>query len=197
MLKLFEDFVIKEINKELQQEQDSNIIHLIGQPESRDRLFKIILKLYKERIYWLVRRMLIVHEDTDDVVQNTFIKVWEKLSQYRGDAHIYTWIYRIAVNEALLFLSKKKRFNTTSSDYNEQLLLHIESDVYFDGDEFQLKLQKALLLLPDKQRLVFNLKYFDEMKYKDMAVVLDKSEGALKANYHHAVKKIEDFIKTH
>jgi RNA polymerase sigma-70 factor (ECF subfamily) len=181
----------------LQQDQYSDIIHLSDRPESREKLFRIIIKSYKERIYWLVRRMLIVHEDTDDVVQNTFIKVWENLSKYRGDAHIYTWIYRIAVNESLLFLKKKKKFNTTSSDHNEHLLQHLESDVYFEGDEFQLKLQKALLLLPDKQRLVFNLKYFEEMKYKEMALVLNKSEGALKANYHHAVKKIEEFINTH
>ena len=190
-------FVIKQINKKLQQEHHKDIIHLIGQVETRERAFRIILKSYKERIYWLLRRMLIIHEDTDDVVQNTFIKVWENLSKFRGDANIYTWIYRIAVNEALLFLNKKKKFNNASSDYNEQLLLQLESDVYFDGDEFQLKLQKAILLLPDKQRLVFNLKYFEEMKYKDMALVLNKSEGALKANYHHAVKKIEDFIKDH
>ena len=179
----------------MQQDQASNIIQLIERPETRERAFRMILKMYKERIYWMVRRMVVVHDDADDVVQNAFIKVWENLSKYRGDANIYTWIYRIAVNESLLFLKKKKRMNTSSSDHNDLMLENMQSDVYFEGDEFQKKLQAAILQLPDKQRLVFNLKYFDEMKYKDMAKVLEKSEGALKANYHHAVKKIEEFIK--
>jgi len=179
----------------LQQDQQTDIIRLIEQPETRERAFRLILKMYKVRVYWMVRRMVVVHDDADDVVQNAFIKVWENLSKYRGDANIYTWIYRIAVNESLMFLKKKKKMQTASADQNDLLLMNLESDVYFEGNAFERKLQKALLRLPDKQRLVFNLKYFEEMKYKDMAKVLDKSEGALKANYHHAVKKIEEFIK--
>ncbi len=179
----------------MQQEQSSDIIKLISKEETRDKAFRMILSSYKERVYWTVRRIVIVHEDADDVVQNTFIKVWENLGKYRGDANIYTWVYRIAVNESLAFLKKKKRQSLNLTDYGEVLASNLESDVFFDGNDFQKKLQEALLTLPDQQRLVFNLKYFDEMKYKDMAKVLEKSEGALKANYHHAVKKVEDFIK--
>lgn len=157
--------------------------------------FSLIVSTYKERLYWLIRRIVISHADTDDVLQDTFVKIWQNLSKYRGDAELYTWLYRIAVNESLAFLKKKKRLVLGLSNYGELLSEKLESDVYFDGDEFQLKLQKALLKLPDQQRLVFNLKYFDDMKYKDIAVILNKSEGGLKANYHHAVKKIEEFIK--
>ncbi len=179
----------------MQQEQSSDIIKLIDREETREKAFRMILSSYKERVYWLVRRIVIVHDDADDVVQNTFIKIWENLSKYRGDSNIYTWVYRIAVNESLAFLKKKKKQDLSLSDYGEVLSSNLESDVFFDGNDFQEKLQQALLILPEQQRLVFNLKYFDEMKYKDMAKVLDKSEGALKANYHHAVKKIENFVK--
>jgi RNA polymerase sigma-70 factor (ECF subfamily) len=179
----------------LQKDIPSDIIKLIAKAETREKAFRMILSSYKERVYWLVRRIVIVHDDADDVVQNTFIKVWENLANYRGDANIYTWLYRIAVNEALAFLKKKKRQNLNLTDYGEVLTANLQSDVFFDGNDFQKKLQMALLRLPEQQRLVFNLKYFDEMKYKDMAKVLDRSEGALKANYHHAVKKIEDFVK--
>lgn len=180
----------------MQKEESSDIIKLIGKEETREKAFRMILSSYKERVYWLVRRIVISHDDADDVVQNAFIKVWENLAKYRGDANIYTWVYRIAVNEALAFLKKKKRQNLNLTDYGEVLVSNLESDVYFDGNDFQRKLQLALAKLPEQQRLVFNLKYFDEMKYKDMAKVLDRSEGALKANYHHAVKKIEVFVKS-
>ena len=176
--------------------EQSEILRLIARDETREKGFRLILSAYKTRLYWLIRRIVVVHEDADDVLQNTFIRIWESLHKYRGDSKIYTWIYRIAVNEALGFLKKKKRQNLSLSEYGEVLCAQLEADVYFEGDEFQLKLQKALLRLPEKQRLVFNLRYFEEMKYQDMAKVLDKSEGALKANYHHAVKKIEDFVKT-
>lgn len=180
----------------LQLDQQSEILRLIRQDKTREKGFRLIMSTYKTRMYWLIRRIVIVHEDSDDVLQNTFIRIWENLPKYRGDSKIYTWIYRIAINEALAFLKKKKKQSLSLSDYGEVLSAQLEADVYFEGDEFQLKLQKALLLLPEKQRLVFNLRYFEEMKYQDMAKVLDKSEGALKANYHHAVKKIEDFVKT-
>ena len=179
----------------MQKEESSDIIKLISKEETHEKAFRMILSSYKERVYWLVRRIVIVHDDADDVVQNTFIKVWENLAKYRGDANIYTWVYRIAVNEALAFLKKKTKQNLNLTDYGEVLASQLESDVFFDGNDFQKKLQQAILILPEQQRLVFNLKYYDEMKYKDMAKVLDRSEGALKANYHHAVKKIEDFVK--
>lgn len=165
------------------------------QTGDREIGFKWFLKTYKERLYWLIRRIVVIHEDADDVLQNTFIKVWQNLSDYRGDANIYTWAYRIAVNESLAFLKKKKRQTFGHIDYSEVLSQYLESDVYFDGSDFQKKLQKAILKLPEQQRIVFNLRYFDDMKYQDMAKILDRSEGGLKANYHHAVKKIEGFIK--
>lgn len=179
----------------MQEHSQKDIQLLISKTETREKGFKLILNLYKEKVYWLVRRILIVHEDSDDVVQNTFIKVWQNLDKYRGDSEIYTWIYRIAINEAFAFLQKRKKQSLKLSDYGQILSEKLESDVYFDGTASQLKFQKALLKLPKKQRIVFNLRYFEEMKYQDMAVILDKSEGALKANYHHAVKKIEDYIK--
>lgn len=179
----------------MRDQQQADIINLINHSDTREEGFKLILSTYKERVYWMIRRIVISHEDTDDVLQNTLIKIWENLEKYRGDSEIYTWIYRIAINESFAFLKKKKRQSLGLTDYGEVLSNNLESDVYFDGTEFQLKLQKALLTLPEKQKLVFNLRYFDEMKYQDMAKVLEKSEGALKANYHHAVKKIEDFVK--
>lgn len=180
----------------MQQKTSIDIISLLRDKNSQDRAFRLILSTYKERVYWVIRRIVIIHEDADDVVQNTFIKVWENLGKYRGDSNIYTWIYRIAINESLAFLKKKKRRSVSMTDFGDVLFNNLESDVYFDGNDFQKKLQKALLRLPEKQRLVFNLKYFEDMKYKDIAEVLGKSEGALKANYHHAVKKIEEFIRT-
>lgn len=177
------------------QGQQADIIQYIKNAETREKGFRLIVSTYKERVYWLIRRIVVVHEDTDDVLQNTMIKIWQNLEKYRGDADIFTWIYRIAINESFAFLKKKKRQNLSLNDYGEVLSSNLESDVYFEGTAFQLKLQNAILTLPPKQRLVFNMKYFEEMKYQDMAKVLDKSEGALKANYHHAVKKVEDYVK--
>lgn len=140
--------------------------------------------------------MVIDHDDADDLVQETFIKVWNNLHSFREDAQLYTWIYRIATNECLNFLRKKKnRFFLPINDVQHELTQKLDSGAHIDGDEIQLKLQKALLKLPDKQRLVFNMKYFDEMKYEDIADITGTSVGSLKASYHHAVKKIEDFLK--
>ncbi|OYT16891.1 MAG: RNA polymerase subunit sigma-70 [Bacteroidetes bacterium 4572_77] len=172
------------------------ILDYIKHEKTLDRGFRLIVANYKERLYWLIRRILISHDDTNDALQDTFVKIWQNIQNYRGDAELYTWLYRIAVNEALGFLKKKKRQHLGLSNYGEVLSQQLESDVYFEGNEFQKTLQKAILTLPEQQRLVFNMKYFEEIKYKDMAVILDKSEGALKANYHHAVKKIEEFVKT-
>jgi RNA polymerase sigma-70 factor (ECF subfamily) len=174
---------------------DKDLVVLFKQENSREQAFNLIVKKYQERLYWHIRKLVIDHNDTDDTLQNTFIKVWTSLENFREESGLYTWIYRIATNEALTFLnSKKKRFLLPIVDVEKQLVNSLENDPYFNGDELQLKLQKALLTLPEKQRLVFNMKYFDEMKYEDMAEILDTSVGALKASYHHAIKKIEKYI---
>jgi RNA polymerase sigma-70 factor (ECF subfamily) len=140
--------------------------------------------------------MVLDHESSDDIAQETFVKVWSNLDKFKGDSKLYTWIYRIATNEALTHLRKKKRrFFLPIGDVENELVSVLETDIYYSGDEIQLKLQKALLKLPEKQRLVFNMKYFEEMKFKDIAEVMEVSVGSLKAQYHHAVKKIEKFIK--
>ncbi len=162
-----------------------------------DYAFNLIMRKYQQNIYWHVRRLLIDHDDSNDVVQNVFLKVWENLDDFRGDAKMYTWLYRIATNEALSFLKKKqKRFFVPLVDVEESLANKLESDQYFKGDEIQKKLQKAILKLPEKQRIIFNLRYFDEMKYDDMSEILGTSTGALKASYHIAAKKIEEFLKS-
>ncbi|HKL95903.1 MAG TPA: sigma-70 family RNA polymerase sigma factor [Paludibacteraceae bacterium] len=157
--------------------------------------FSAIVRLTQEVLYWHIRKMLLSHEDTNDVLQNTFLKAWSGITNFRGDSKITTWLYRIATNETLTFLSQQRMKNVTSSlDLEDVLLNKLESDTYFSGDEAQKKLQKAILTLPEKQRLVFNMKYFDDMKYEEMESVLGTSTGALKASYHHAVKKIERFL---
>lgn len=175
---------------------DKDLIELILKPESKNYGFNILIRTYQQKVYWLCKRMVIDHDDADDLTQITFIKVFEKIENFRSDSKLYTWIYRIATNECLMFLNKKrKRFFIPIIDVERDLGNKLEADVYFDGNEIEKKLQKAILTLPEKQRLVFNLKYFEEMKYEDMAEILDTSVGALKASYHHAVKKIEESLK--
>ncbi len=162
---------------------------------NKQTAFSAIVRLTQEPLYWHIRKMLLSHEDTNDVLQNTFLKAWNGLQNFRGDSKITTWLYRIATNETLTFLAQQRMQNVTSSlDLEETLLNKLESDAYFSGDEAQYKLQKAMLALPEKQRLVFQMKYFDDMKYEDMEAILGTSVGALKASYHHAVKKIEQFL---
>ena len=174
---------------------DKDLIELFRKTESRDYAFNLIVGKYQERLYWHIRKLLIDHNDTNDTLQNTFIKIWTGLENFRGDSGLFTWLYRIATNEALTFLNhKKRRFLLPLVDVEKQLANTLANDEYFNGDELQLQLQKALLTLPEKQRVVFNMKYFDEMKYEDMAEILETSVGALKASYHHAVKKIEKYI---
>ncbi|MEQ9466513.1 MAG: RNA polymerase sigma factor [Ekhidna sp.] len=173
------------------------IIEKIRLEETRNYGFNLLVREYQERIYWHVRKMVIDHDDADDLVQEIFVKVWKNLGQFREDSRLYTWIYRIATNECLNFLrKKKKRFFIPIHDLEGELTQKLTSQVEPSGDEVQMKLQKALLKLPDKQRMVFNMKYFDDMKFSDIAEITGTSVGALKANYHHAVKKIEDFINT-
>ncbi|MEO9873014.1 RNA polymerase sigma factor [Ekhidna sp.] len=173
------------------------IIEKIRESETRNYGFNLLVREYQERIYWHVRKMVIDHDDTDDLVQEIFVKVWKNLGKFREDSKLYTWIYRIATNECLNFLKKKKRrFFIPIHDLEGELVEKLKSSVEPSGDEVQMKLQKALLKLPDKQRMVFNMKYFDDMKFTDIADITGTSVGALKANYHHAVKKIELFINS-
>lgn len=175
---------------------DQDIIEKILNPNTKNYGFNILMETYKEKVYWIIRRMVIDHDESNDISQDVFIKVWNNISKFNGDSKLYTWIFRIATNEALTHLRKKKRrYFIPIIDVENELASSLESDSYYSGDEIQIKLQKAILKLPEKQRLVFNMKYFEEMKYKDISEVLDISVGGLKAQYHHAVKKIEHLLK--
>lgn len=174
---------------------DREILEAMKIPGREEIAFNQLLIKYQERLYWHIRKIVISHEDADDVLQNTLIKIWRSLPEFRSDSKIYTWLYRIATNESLTFLKKKKRRPFSAfTDVEHLLSEQLESDSHFSGDEIQMKLQKAILKLPQKQRIVFNMKYFDEMKYEEMSEVLNTSVGALKASYHHAVKKIESML---
>lgn len=154
------------------------------------------MRKYQQRVYWHVRKMVIDHDDADDLTQETFIKAWNHLDNFRQDAKLFTWLYRIATNECLQFLNKKKRQATVSfDDVEHELLDKLNTNVLIEADAIQMKLQQALLRLPEKQRLVFNMKYFDDLKYEEISEILDTSVGALKASYHHAVKKIEQYLQ--
>ena len=175
---------------------DRKIIQYYNRSGKEEFAFNVMVEKYQERLYWHIRKIVIGHDDADDVLQNTFIKSWQGLKGFREDSKLYTWLYRIATNEALTFLKKKKRAQFMPwDDVENRLAESLQSDQYFDGDEIQKKLQLAILKLPSKQRVVFNLKYFEEMKYEEMSEVLQTSVGALKASYHHAVKKIEAIIQ--
>ena len=154
------------------------------------------METYQERLYWQIRRMVHDHEDANDVLQNSFVKVFRNVRRFEGKSKLYTWLYRIATNEAITFLNKQKQKATASIDQDDNSLSNqLKADPYFDGDEIQLHLKEAIVKLPEKQQLVFNLRYYDEMSYADMSNVLETSEGALKASFHHAVKKIEQYMK--
>jgi len=164
-------------------------------PIVQKKAFEQIVRYYSEKLYWQIRRMVLSHEDTNDILQNTFIKVWMSIDMFRGDAKLSTWLYKIAANESITFINKQRATTCISLDNEDANIAYkLESDDYFDGDEAQLKLQNAIATLPDKQRLVFNMRYFDEMAYDEMSDVLGTSVGALKASYHHAVKKIENIL---
>ncbi len=174
---------------------DQEIIEQFRNEETRNYAFNLLVREYQKRLYWHIRKIIIDHDDTDDVLQNVFIKVWRNLENFKAESQLFTWMYRIATNESLNFLNaKKKRAGIPLDDVSAFLANNLESDSYYKGDEIQTKLQKAILTLPDKQRIVFNMKYFDEMKYEEMSKILETSVGALKASYHHAVKKIEHYL---
>jgi RNA polymerase sigma factor (sigma-70 family) len=176
---------------------DKELLEKFAQPESRNYAFNMLVRTYQQKVYWHIRKMVIDHDDANDLTQETFVKVWQNLDSFRGDSQLFTWLYRIATNECLNFLNKKrKRFFLPIHDVDAELSAKIDESPLLDGDAIQLKLQKALLKLPEKQRLVFNMKYFDELKYEEIAEITNTSVGALKASYHLAVKKIEDFLNT-
>ncbi len=175
--------------------EDRELLLKLKSPDSRRYGFNLLVRKYQEKIYWMVRKMVVDHDDADDLVQEIFLKVWQHLDGFREDAQLYTWIYRIATNETLNFLRKKRRrYFLPLHDVAAELAQKLDSSDLINGEVIEKKLHQALLTLPDKQRLVFNMKYFEEMKYEDMARVTGTSVGALKASYHHAVKKIEHLL---
>ena len=175
---------------------EREVLELLQDESTQKRGFELIVAQYSEQLYWQIRRMVLLHEDANDLLQNTFIKAWTNIDYFRGDAKLSTWLYRIALNECLTFLNRQRAVTTVSiDDEDASVLQKLESDPYFSGDRAQKSLQKALLTLPEKQRMVFNLKYYQEMKYEEMSDIFGTSVGALKASYHHAVKKIEKFLE--
>ena len=174
---------------------EKSLIDQLQNPKTASQAFDTMMRAYGEPIYWHIRKMVVNHDDASDLLQNTFIKAWNNLDHFRGDAKISTWLYKIAINESINFINKERTRNNVSVDGDDSFLLNnLEADEYFDGDELKLELQKAIAKLPEKQRLVFNMRYFDEMKYEQISEILGTSVGALKASYHHAVKKIEEMF---
>lgn len=177
-------------------EDDASLLAAFQDESKREQAYTKIIKKYQERLYWHIRRLVINHDDANDMLQNTFIKVWKYLDNFRGDANLYTWLYRIATNETLTFLDKEKKRRTVDiSDEENGLANQLKAERGFDPNKLEWKLQQAIQSLPEKQRIVFTLRYYDEMPYNEMSSVLETSAGALKASYHHAVKKVEDFLK--
>lgn len=182
----------------MQHYSDEELLTMFRDENSRNMALHHLIQKYQQKLYWHIRKIVIDHDDTDDILQNTFIKVWKGLENFKEESQLYTWLYRIATNESLTFLRQKQKKNTSSIHPIEyQLSQSLESDSLFNGDEIQLKLQKAILTLPEKQRVVFNMRYYDEMPYESMSEILETSVGALKASYHHAAKKIEEFLLNH
>jgi RNA polymerase sigma factor (sigma-70 family) len=174
---------------------DSELLEKFRNQDTCHYAFNLLVKKYQQRLYWHVRRMVIDHDDANDLVQNIFIKVWKNLSGFRADSQLYTWLYRIATNECISHLNNKRtKFFLPLADVESELSTKLNSDSLFSGDTIQRKLQQAVLKLPQQQRIIFNMKYFDHMKYEEISEVLGVTVGALKASYHHAVKKIEKYL---
>lgn len=170
------------------------LVNELLNPTTQRRAFEKMVRLYSERLYWIVRRMVLTHEDANDVLQNTFIKAWNALGSFRGDSKLLTWLSRIAVNESIDFLRREQKAQVVSADETSGVAASLMSDPYFDGDRAQALLQEAIARLPEVQRTVFTLRYYEDMKYSEISKMLDTSEGSLKASYHIAVKKISDFF---
>ncbi|MDR3093637.1 MAG: RNA polymerase sigma factor [Bacteroidales bacterium] len=181
----------------MSEHSDEHLLEMFRDENRKYKGFSAIVEQYKVRLYWHIRKIVVVHEDADDVLQNTFEKAWKGLSGFRQESALSTWLYRIATNEAVSFLNQKRQKGFAHLDNPDSVLLAtLQDDAYFSGDQIQLQLQKAILNLPDKQRIVFNMKYFDEMKYEEMSAILNTSVGALKASYHHAVSRIKIYLES-
>ena len=178
-------------------QEEKKFIEDLLNPKTQNQAFEILLKNFQKPLYNHIRNIVLNHDDTDDVLQNTFVKVFQNLNKFKGESKLFSWVYRIATNEALTFLSKKAKSGGVSSEtLQNKTIDNLQSDVYFDGNEIQIKLQRAIAILPEKQQLVFKMKYFEELKYEEISEILGTSVGALKASYHIAVKKIESFVTT-
>lgn len=176
--------------------QEQELVSLLQSNADSERAFRVLVSEYKERLYWHIRKMVLNHDDADDVLQNTFIKVYRNINKFKGDSKLYTWLYRIATNEAITFINKRaKRNNITSEEVQTLAIAKLESDVYFEGDAIQLQLQKAIATLPHKQQLVFNMKYFEDHTYEALSEILDTSVGGLKSTYHIATKKVTAYLQ--
>ena len=179
----------------MQQYTEDELVVQLRDPARQRDAFTQVVNLYGEKLYWQIRKMVLDHDDANDLLQNTFLKAWTNIDYFRGEAKLSTWLYKIAINECITFLGRQRALNNVSIDDTDVFLLErLKSDDYFDGDAAQMKLQEAILTLPEKQRAVFNMKYFDDMKYEEMSEIFGTSVGALKASYHHAVKKVEEFL---
>ena len=175
--------------------KENQFINALNNPETQDIAFSKLVSDYKERLYWQIRKIVINHDDADDVLQNTFVKVFENIKKFKGNSSMYTWMYRIATNESLDFINKKsKQFGISGEEFIINKINKLESDPYFEGDIIQIKLHKAIANLPQKQRIIFNMRYFDEMKYQKISEILQTSVGGLKASYHHAKNKIKNIL---
>ncbi|MGI9546447.1 MAG: RNA polymerase sigma factor [Flavobacteriaceae bacterium] len=175
---------------------EETLVKQLKQKDTQSKAFELLINSYKERLYWHIRRIVLDHDDADDVLQNTFIKVFRSIDGFKGDSKLYSWMYRIATNESLTFLKQKSRkLGVNSEALQERMANNLQADVFFEGDEIQYKLQQAIATLPEKQKLVFNMKYFEELKYAEISEILETSVGGLKASYHLAVKKIESYLK--
>ncbi len=177
-------------------QEEKIFLETLNNPKTQNTAFKQLVESYQKPLYFHIRNIVLSHDDADDVLQNTFMKVFSNIGKFKGESKLYSWMFRIATNESLTFIEQRaKKQGISNVQLQQKTILNLESDVYFEGNEIQLKLQKAIATLPEKQQLVFKMKYFEEMKYENMSEILDTSVGGLKANYHHAVKKIEAFLK--
>jgi RNA polymerase sigma-70 factor, ECF subfamily len=175
--------------------EESVLLQMLRDENQRRKAFSMLVKDYSESLYWQIRKMVLSHDDANDILQNTFLKSWSNIDQFRGESKISTWLYRIAINETYTFLNKERQQNAIGiTDLEDNMAQSLQGDTWFDGDDAARKLQKAILTLPDKQRLVFNMKYYDDLKYEEISEILGTSVGALKASYHYAVQKIEAFM---
>lgn len=177
-------------------QEEALMIQMLKDEKQNRRAFEQLVKEFSQSLYWQIRKMVLCHDDANDVLQNTLIKAWSNITQFRGESRISTWLFRIAINETYTFLNKERqRSQASMTDLEDMMVQNLQSDPYFSGDETEIKLQKAVLSLPEKQRLVFNMKYYDDLKYEEISEMLGTSVGALKASYHYAVQKIENFMK--